>query len=209
MVGELNEQQHRFLDVIQRNVMRMSTLIDDLSDINRIESKRLKLEPVAFPLQEIVAEVVGSCAEAVAAKQQSMQVNLPDELPDVYADRMRTAQVLSNLLGNAHKYTPEGGSLRIKADIAGPFVEVAVIDSGVGISAEDQAQLFTQFFRSADPQVREQVGWGLGLFIVKMLVEAQRGQVHCHSTPGQGSTFTFTIPLASWAARQSDATMPL
>jgi signal transduction histidine kinase len=209
MVGSLNEQQQRFLGVIQRNVTRMSTLIDDLSDINRIESKRMTLEPEAFPLEEVIAEVVGSFSEAITAKKQALRVAMPEALPDVYADRTRTAQVLSNLLSNAHKYTPEGGSLRVEAAADGPFIKVAVIDTGVGISAEDQAQLFTQFFRSGDPNVREQAGWGLGLFIVKMLVEAQRGQISCRSEQGDGSTFAFTLPAASWAASRSDATLPL
>jgi signal transduction histidine kinase len=102
--------------------------------------------------------------------------------------------VLTNLISNANKYTPVGGQIKVRAFPQGGFVVVEVSDNGIGISQEDQSRLFTQFFRSEDEAVREQLGWGLGLNIVKKLVDAQGGEISCVSTPGQGSTFTFTVP---------------
>lgn len=103
---------------------------------------------------------------------------------------------MTNLISNANKYTPNGGAIRVALVPAGEFVEVLIIDNGIGISDEDQAKLFDQFFRSEDRQVREQVGWGLGLSIVKKLVEAQGGQVSFKSKLGEGSTFSFTVPFS-------------
>jgi signal transduction histidine kinase len=123
-------------------------------------------------------------------------VAFADDLPPVYADPTRLSQVLTNLLSNAHKYTPKGGEIVIQAWRNGRFATVSVKDNGIGISAENQAKLFTQFFRAEDVEVREQSGWGLGLSIVKKMVEAQGGEISFQSELGKGSTFAFTVPLA-------------
>jgi signal transduction histidine kinase len=195
MVGPLTEQQREFLDIVRRNLERMNVLVRDLSDINRIESGRMKFECAAFVLREVVEEVVESLSEQIQSRRQTVTVDGPPDLPSVYADRTRTGQVLTNLLSNAHKYTPAGGHLAICLAANGDFAQVAITDDGIGISAKDQARLFTQFFRSEDAAVREQAGWGLGLSIVKKIVQAQGGEIDCQSEHGKGSTFTFTVPL--------------
>jgi signal transduction histidine kinase len=195
MAGELNDQQQQFFTVIERNLNRMDRLISDLADINRVESGRMKFENRRFALSPIVEDVVANLGEALNGRKQAITITLPDDLPPVYADPTRMAQVLSNLVSNAHKYTPDGGQIKVQAQAANDVVQVDIIDNGLGISEADQAKLFTQFFRAEEREVREQPGWGLGLSIVKKIVEAQGGNISFSSKLGAGSTFSFTIPL--------------
>ena len=197
LAGPLSDQQKQFLEVIRRNLTRMSSLISDLSDINHIESGRMKFDLQSFDLREVVADVSDSLRERIGNRQQTLHIEIEDELPLVYADATRIAQVISNLLSNAHKYTPEGGKIVVRAWPNGRSAFVSVQDNGLGISEEDQEKLFTQFFRAEDTRVREQSGWGLGLSIVRRMVEAQDGEITFESKLGEGSTFTFTIPLAN------------
>ncbi len=199
VAGPLNDQQKQFLDVIRRNLQRMSTLITDLSDINRIESGKMTFNNKAFDIRETVADVTGSLHERIDARQQTLDIDIEDDVPDVYADPVRIAQVLTNLVSNANKYTPDGGQIFVRVVRETGFATVSVQDTGIGISEENQKKLFTQFFRAEDHAVREQPGWGLGLSIVRKMVEAQGGQIRFESELGKGSTFTFTIPLAKEA----------
>jgi len=200
MAGSLSDQQKQFLEVIRRNLDRMGTLISDLADINRIESGRMQFENKDFDIRDVVEDVLASFQEATEAKEQTIAIEIEDDLPPVHADPTRIAQVLSNLISNAHKYTPAGGVITIRADGNHEFAQVAVSDTGIGISEENQASLFTQFFRAEDRAVREQPGWGLGLSIVRKIVEAQNGAITFASELNSGSTFTFTVPLATIGA---------
>jgi signal transduction histidine kinase len=194
--GALSSQQREFMGVVDRNLERMRRLIQDLSDLNRMESGRMRFESKEFDLNRTINETVDGLRAAIAGRNQTLTLDLPDPAPVAYADRLRVSQVVGNLLSNAHKYTPDGGELRIEARTADGMVIVDVVDNGLGISAADQKQLFSQFFRAEDDEVREQSGWGLGLSIVKMMVEAQGGQVWFESALRQGSRFSFSVPLA-------------
>ena len=200
MVGSLNDSQTQFLQTVRRNLDRMSVLIRDLSDINRIETGRMKFEKASFDLRGVVENVVDDLREAIGSKNQTISIELPDDLPAVHADRTRIGEVLTNLLSNANKYTPEGGAITVRIESQVNHAWVAVIDNGIGISKQNQARLFSQFFRAEDQAVRQKAGWGLGLSIVKKLVEAQGGEVGFESELGEGSTFTFTVPFAQLAA---------
>lgn len=195
MVGPLNSQQHDFLQVIQRNLSRMSSLIRDLSEINRLESGKMQFENEPFGLDEVVEDVMATIQEAVNGRSQTLAANIAPTLPLIFADPRRAGQILANLVSNAHKYTPEGGSITIQASHDEKMAHVSVRDTGVGISADDQTKLFSQFFRSESRFVRKQSGWGLGLYIVKRMVEAQGGEIRFASQEGQGTVFTFTLPL--------------
>jgi len=196
LVGPLTDQQREFLTVVKRSLQRMNALISDLSDINRIDGGRMRFDLAPIELGELVVEVVDELRAEIKHREQTLLVELADDLPLIVADRSRLAQTLRYLISNANKYTPEKGIIELVATKTDPDVTVTVRDNGIGISEADQAQLFTQFFRSEADRVRQQVGWGLGLALVKRLVEAQGGAVHCRSQPGQGSAFSFTVPAA-------------
>ncbi len=195
-VGPVTDEQKEFLDTIRSNVERMSALVSDLSDISRIETGRLRIDLSEVPLSEYVRETAAGMRPQIDAKHQTLVFDLPDDLPYVYSDRARLVQILTNLLSNANKYTPEGGTITVGARLEDDAVRVSVTDTGVGMSPEDRAKLFTQFFRSEDPAVREQLGWGLGLSVARRLVELLGGTIGAETELGKGSTFWFTQPVA-------------
>jgi signal transduction histidine kinase len=195
MVGPINEMQTNFLEVIRNNVERMSVLVSDLSDISHIETGRMKLSLSVVNLGENVKQVLQSVQPKIEEKQQILTVDLPKNLPPVNVDPNRLAQVLTNLVSNANKYTDPEGKIDLRARLEDDFIRVEVSDSGIGISPEDQNRLFTQFFRSDDPMVREQQGWGLGLNVTQRLVELMGGQIGVQSEYRKGSLFWFTVPV--------------
>jgi signal transduction histidine kinase len=202
-VGPVSEKQAGFLTTIRSNAERMGTLVSDLQDISRIEAGQLLLKFSKESLEDIINEVVSSLKKQVDEKRQHLVINLPENLPLIWCDKIRIIQVLTNLVSNAHKYTPAEGRIEIRSESVqdqgdgegvNQLICVTVKDSGIGISQEDQKKLFQQFFRSEDKRVRETTGTGLGLSITKKLVEMQGGKLWFDSQLGQGSTFHFTIP---------------
>jgi signal transduction histidine kinase len=145
-------------------------------------------------LKEYIQETVNSLSPRIQEKEQTIDVEVPEDLPQVYADPNRLVQVLTNLVNNANKYTPSKGRITLRVQAKGDFVWVDVTDTGVGITPEDQEKLFSQFFRSEDPAVREQQGWGLGLNLTKRLVDLMGGEIGVESKIQEGSTFWFTLP---------------
>jgi signal transduction histidine kinase len=183
----------------------MDTLVSDLQDISRIEAGQLQLQFSSEPLEDITNEVISLLLTQIEGKGQKLEIQLPEELPPMWCDNTRTVQILTNLISNAHKYTPAEGQIKIRAeqtsnqwDAEEPdqVIHVSIADDGIGISPEDQKRIFQQFFRSEDNQVRETTGTGLGLSITKKLVEMQGGKLWFESELGQGTTFHFTIPTA-------------
>ncbi len=207
VVGPINDNQRNFLDIIRTNVERMAALVSDLADISRIEAGQLRLNFQRVDIPQVVEEVVSTLRAQMEEKQQELHLEVPADLPPVWADPMRLAQILTNLVSNAHKYTPEGGRIRVFAEVAdnvwdpqGPprVVHIAVEDTGLGIHPEEQKRIFQRFFRSeADQNAREQPGTGLGLYITKNLVEMQGGRIWFESVYRQGTTFHFTVPVAA------------
>jgi signal transduction histidine kinase len=198
--GDLNERQKDFLNIISSNVDRMDRLVADLLDVSRIEAGRLRLDMGRVDLHEVIDTVIKAVKAQVEAKQLSLDLTIPASLPAVWGDRDRLIQVVTNLVSNAYKYTPDGGSIfvTVEADEASSsHVKVSIRDTGVGITPEDQQKLFTKFFRSDDPRVRDVPGTGLGLSITKSLVEIHGGEIWLESEPDQGTIFTFTLPMAS------------
>jgi signal transduction histidine kinase len=152
-----------------------------------------------------VDDVVRSTRRQIEDKKQMVDLNLPNQLPNIWADPIRIGQVLVNLVSNAHKYTPEGGKVVIGANAtnnqwdpegAKEVVHLWVKDNGIGISIEDQTKIFQKFFRSDDSKAREAPGTGLGLNITKSLIEMQGGRIWFESEYREGTTFHFTVPVA-------------
>jgi len=194
--GTLNENQTKFLNTIRSNVNRMATLVSDLADISRIESGNLRLEPREVPVWDVIDEVVTLTRTQVTQKNQTVTVNIPNELPKAWCDRNRLAQILTNLVSNANKYTPEGGAIVVHATRADGLIQIKVEDNGLGMTPEDQQKLFSKFFRSADEKIREAPGTGLGLSITKNLIELQGGKIWFESEFRKGTSFYFTIPVS-------------
>jgi len=185
------------LATMHQETLTLSRLIDDLFTLARLEESALPVEAATIRLDGLAAEAVEGL-RALAWNQRKVTVRslVTRELPPVVADRTRTRQVLNNLLYNALRYTPEGGLIIVDAE-ARPeqgMVEVSVADTGVGIAPEEMACIFDRFYRGERRGPGD--GTGLGLHIVKQLVEAQRGTIAVESEPGRGTTFRFTLPLA-------------
>ena len=194
ITGPVTEQQLNFLNIIKNNVERMSALISDLSDVNYIESGRMKLNQKLIFLDEYVEEALNSFRPKLEEKEQILDVEIPEESRPVYADPIRLVQIVSTLVSNANKYTPKGGKISLRALEAKGKVRIEISDTGIGISPEDQEQIFNQFFRSEDERVREFPGWGLALHLAKQLTEAMGGEMGFESELNQGSTFYFVLP---------------
>jgi signal transduction histidine kinase len=194
-VGELNEEQLEFLHVIDRNAERLMHLVGDLLDVAQIESGRISLELVDDELTHLVAQSV-EAARPVAGDRGIELAMHPNGEARVRIDRTRVAQVLDNLLSNALKFTETGGrvDVRLSTSNGSAFVEVA--DTGMGISPEDQAQLFQRFYRTAAAGEKAIDGTGLGLWISKAIVEAHGGDITVESAVNRGTTFRIELPTA-------------
>jgi signal transduction histidine kinase len=195
--GALTPQQEQFLRTVHSNVARMQVLVSDLLDISRIETGNLRLEMESTDLASALRDALQATQAQIEARSQQLAIKVPDSLPLVHADAARLTQVLINLLSNAHKYTPEGGHIRVRAWQQNWYVHCAVSDTGIGMSVDDQAKLFTKFFRADNPTTRDMPGTGLGLCIVRNLVELQGGRIEVESELGKGSTFAFTVPVSA------------
>jgi len=194
--GPLTEQQRKFLKVVKSNSERLIDLVSDLLDISRIEAGKVTLVRQPVDVAELIEQVAMTIAPNIEEKGQHLRMVVPAGLPKAYGDAARLTQILTNLVGNAHKYTPEGGSIAIYAYVRHGMMHVAVADTGIGISPENQRKVFERFYRVDDPGVRETTGTGLGLSIAALLVQMHGGQIWLESEVGEGSTFYFTVPLA-------------
>jgi PAS domain S-box-containing protein len=195
--GEINEEVQEYLDIVFKNAERLVALVNDLLDLSRIESGRIQIKSEPVDLNEIVQTVVVSLQQKIREKEQSLAVDIDPQATQAVGDRDKLVQALTNYVSNAHKYTPAGGDIRIEVGKQGDFARVSVRDNGFGISPEDQARLFTRFYRVDNSMTREIGGTGLGLSIVKQLIELQGGEISVESAPGQGSVFTFSVPLSA------------
>lgn len=201
MTGELTPQQQGFLETIAANIRRMGQQIQDLTDISRIEMNRLHVEPAPTALRSVMDETLQTVQTLCDEKRIDLHIDLPQSLPRVMADRGRLVQVLTNLISNACKYSPAETAVTIRfrpqVQDEQPMVLCTVQDQGYGISEADQEQLFTKFFRSDNPNIRQSKGTGLGLSITKGIVELHGGEIWVESALDEGTTFFFTIPQAA------------
>lgn len=206
VVGPVNDQQKNFLSTILNNVDRMSTLVSDLNDLTKLQTERMSIEQSVINFQDVVEQTLRPLQNQIDNKGQVVTLQLTSNLPEIYADRNRLIQILTNLLTNAHKYTPADGEIIVAArkaqnewdpDGVREVLHIQVQDNGLGISEEDLAALFQPYFRSTNRDALDQPGTGLGLVIVQGLVEQHGGRIWVESELGQGSTFHLTMPLVS------------
>ncbi len=205
---ELNEQHISYIDVIERSVDRMSRMVSDLSDVSRIETGHIRLEIDEVPVKDVIQTVVTEMESQINLKKQILNISLEDDLI-VKADQNRLVQILINLLSNAVKYSPAESNIAISVQSDGAdMVEFHVKDEGIGIRPEDREKIFSKYFRASENGARGQVGTGLGLNISRQLVNIQGGKIWFESHYGEGSVFSFALPLIKNQDEPSKAVQP-
>jgi two-component system phosphate regulon sensor histidine kinase PhoR len=194
--GALNDKDNAkdFVEIIYRDSERLAQLIDDILDLSKIESDKMKIALLATDVKGVLERSIAIMAKQAKAKSIDMKLELGTSLPKILADESRLSQVLINLLDNAIKYTKEGGAITVLARSKDKYVQIDISDTGIGIPEEDIARIFERFYRVDKARSRELGGTGLGLSIVKHIVQAHGGEVWVKSVVGQGSTFSFSIP---------------
>jgi len=197
MDGVLPANEETYMQ-IYREADRLQRLVNDLQELSRIEAGAYELQRQTTTVKTLVDSTVARLQRQFEEKGVSLSTQIPQELPFIKVDPDRLSQVLLNLLGNALQYTPPGGEAGITASYQQNEVRVAISDNGIGVPPEDLAYLFTRFYRVDKSRARSIGGSGIGLTIAKHLVEAHGGRIWAESPGvGKGSTFVFTIPLAS------------
>ena len=195
--GNINEEQRKCLNDILTSSQHLLNLINGVLDLSRIESGKIELRLENVALTKVIKSLTRTVMPILTSRKQSLDVEIEKGLPLVYADEGKLAQVVLNLVENASKFSPDGSELKVKAINKGDWCQVSVIDNGVGIKKEDQERIFEPFSRLDYPLVKERGGTGLGLALVKQIVERYGGLISVDSKFGKGSRFIFTVPLAT------------
>lgn len=192
-----NEKRAQFIGIVRRETQRLAHMVSDLLDVSRMETGNLRYEFEPMSMTDLIENVV--TVHASIAESHELEVNLDSDLPKVIGDKDRLRQVIINLLTNATRYSPKGTTVRLVAvpveDDAQRWVRVSVTDQGIGIAPGDSDRIFSKFAMLAKPAWTKK-GTGLGLFITKAICDAHGGRIWVDSKVGEGSTFSFTVPVA-------------
>jgi signal transduction histidine kinase len=194
--GELQSGQERMLGIVQRNADRLLTLIEDLLTLSRIESGSFRVERAPVAMDGVVESTIAEFRPQASARGVELEADVAPEVPVVLGDSSQLERVLFNLLSNAIKFTVDGGRVVVRLRRSGQSVELEVQDEGIGIPESEQDRLFSRFFRSSTSQERAIRGTGLGLVIVKSIIDHHGGEIAVRSRPGEGTTFTIRLPVA-------------
>jgi len=182
---------------VYREADRLQRLVHDLQELSRVEAGAYPLKLQTIEVNTLIAALTARLSRQFEEKGVLLQTDVPTDLPRVRVDEDRLGQVLINLVGNALHYTPSGGSVQITAQVHGRDIQIAIADTGIGISVEHLPHLFTRFYRVDKSRSRVGGGSGIGLTIARHLVEVHGGHIWATSAgAGKGSTFTFTLPVA-------------
>jgi signal transduction histidine kinase len=192
-----NEQQTKLLAIAHANAERMLLLINDILDFSKLEAASLSMLAERQRLEPVIEQAAHNLRLLLEERRIQLEIETSHDLPDAFIDANRIAQVLTNLLSNAIKFSPAGGRVRVSADGEGEAIRVSVSDRGAGIAPADLPKLFRKFQQIDSSSTRKAGGTGLGLVISKGIVEQHGGRIGVTSTPGEGSTFWFTIPVAT------------
>ncbi len=193
--GELNEKQFRYVSNISASGRHLLVLINDILDLSKVEAGKMDLHYSEFSIHPVFEEVKVVLSPLAQAKSLEVTFNVESDFTTLEADRGRIIQVLYNLVSNAIKFTPNGGKVSIYCKKSGNRALISVIDTGIGISAEDQVKLFQPFTQLDASATKQYCGTGLGLALVKKIVNLHQGDIWVESDPGKGSNFTFAVPL--------------
>jgi two-component system, NtrC family, sensor kinase len=197
MFGEVNEKQAEYLQDILSSGRHLLSLINDILDLSKVEAGRLELELGRFHLPTALDNALTLVRERASRHGITLTQTVDERLGDIVADERKVKQILLNLLSNAVKFTPEGGRVGLTATAADSVITIAVRDTGIGIAPEDQAAIFEEFRQVGHDDTRKQEGTGLGLTLAKKFVELHGGRIWVQSQVGQGSTFTFSLPVSA------------
>jgi hypothetical protein len=198
--GTLSSEQQAFLRVVDRNSERLLGLVGDLLDVAQVDAGRLQLDVRPVPLPELVADCVERARPVAEAAGVALSASCGADAV-VLGDPARLAQIVDNLLSNAAKFTPSGGTIEVTVREVGATAEIAVADTGMGIPESEQGRLFERFFRSSRATEEAIQGTGLGLWITWKLAQAHGGEIRLESVEGEGTTFTVALGLAPAASR--------
>jgi len=202
--GEINENQKKFLSMADRNISRLTNILNSLLDLSKIESGKIEMKIEELDPKALIEFILSSLRPQADGKSAQLKIEIGKKLPSVYGDREKVEQILTNLVGNAIKFTPEGGEISVSAQPSprgGNKLAISIRDSGIGISEDQQEKIFEKFHQVEGSLHRSVSGTGLGLAITKGLVEAHHGEIWVESEIGKGSTFTFTLPISEGERR--------
>jgi signal transduction histidine kinase len=188
------EKLRKSMRFLVASTVRMRTMVDAMLTIQRLDAGTAFLRLAPMDIRDVIDKVVDDFEPMAELEQHTLKVDLPDELPLVQADQEKVGLILSNLISNAIKFTPEGGQIELAAQNYLKGILVSVRDNGGGIPLEDQQRVFDRFYQARVQHIAGHGGMGLGLTIVKQLVELHEGQVWLESEAGEGTTFFFTLP---------------
>jgi signal transduction histidine kinase len=188
------EDQRDFLETVNKEADHLTELINDLMDVSRLDAGGLKLNKSNYYISEIIESI--SDRLAMLTRQHELNLKFPPDLPPVLVDEMRIGQVLTNLVENAAKFSPEGSEIAIEGQLTGDQIVVSIVDHGVGIPDEFRDKLFNRFFQAESVVSGRKKGTGLGLSICKGIIEAHGGSIWVESEPGKGSRFSFSLPVS-------------
>ncbi|HEY9064857.1 MAG TPA: ATP-binding protein, partial [Burkholderiaceae bacterium] len=194
LFGDVNEKQREYLLDIHSSGHHLLSLINDILDLSKIEAGRMELELTSFNLTMLLDNTTTLVRERALRQGLTLTLDVDPELGDWVADARKLKQVVINLLSNAVKFTPAGGRITLRARALAHAVEIAVVDTGVGIAPDQQALVFEEFRQAGGDYLRKAEGTGLGLALAKRFVELHGGTMRVESTPGRGSTFAFILP---------------
>ena len=200
LAGELNKEQREYQQIVLRNIRQLQSMIDDLLEVTRLETGKLTVEPERLSVLMAVTDSFNTLEGSARGKRITLSYDLPPNLPSAYADQTRLRQILIILLDNAIKFTPEGGSVTIRAGLHEKdprFLLIEVSDTGCGISTEITEEIFERLYQVSERTEASRKGLGLGLYICKELVMRQGGRIWATRRRQKGSTFSFTLPVFS------------
>ena len=192
--GEVPDDIRDSLERAQKSGHHLLGLINDVLDLSKIEAGQLSLSITEYSMNEVVQTVLASMESLATEKRLALKATLAADLPTGEGDVRRITQVLTNLVGNAIKFS-EAGEVRVHVTAADDSFMVSVADSGPGVADSDQRRIFEEFYQVDNSSTRKKGGTGLGLSIAKRIVELHGGRIGLHSSPGKGSTFWFTLPV--------------